>query len=490
MIKYKISSILIDTGGISVKYRVMIHTVMLLAFCFLLAGCGTEQEAPPPERTIPASLSSEPFDASEQTELPELALPNTEPTEFVDPMDLHAVTDEKGKPVLLWNAVDGAASYQIYCDRDRVIDVSPLDTVEVTTYTHSNVPSGISNFYQIRAVDQNDSVIAESAICRFTADLRSPETLTTCYINIPKVRLHHVNLSGADPVELPYMAEVQLGAAVESRSSGVWYRIFYENELYYIFKKHSENTFTSTRSTFVYTGNTPLQQQALDLAMDIYNNWNTAYCFGAAGQIVDETGAQGFTCGSLVSLIMNQVMQEHVPLYWVSAGMINLYNTEYLYNEGLPGETKVEKQDLKHLQPGDVLFFRSQLDDPNSMVIGHCGMYLGNNEFLHCTSLWEGGVCIMPLSNDFKDNLLAIHRFLPDEITPSTARAIVDGPLAHYKIYSDRTPDSATVDVLSQGEELTVLYTHRNRSMVQVKTDNGMVGFIPKKHLKMIQNAG
>ena len=472
------------------KYRVMIHTVMLLAFCFLLAGCGTEQEAPPPERTIPASLSSDPFDASEQTELPELALPNTEPTEFVDPMDLHAVTDDKGKPVLLWTAVDGAASYQVYCDQDREIDGSPLATVEVTTYTHSTVPSGLSYFYQIRAVDQKGTVIAESAICRFTADLRSPETLTTCYINIPKVRLHHVNLSGADPVELPYMAEVQLGAAVQSRSSGVWYRIFYENELYYIFKKHSENTFTTTRSSFVYTGNTPLQQQAIDLAMDICNNWNTVYSYGATGQVVDETGARGFTCGSLVALILNQVMQEQVPLYWVSSGIEPLYNMEYLYNEGLPGETKVEIQDLRDLQPGDVLFFRSRLDDPNSTVIGHCGMYLGNNEFLHCTSLWEGGVCVMPLTYDFKDTLLSIHRFLPDEITPSTARATLDGPHAQYNLYAERTPDSATVGVLSQGEELTVLYTHRNRSMVQVKTDNGTVGFIPKKHLKMIQNAG
>ena len=57
--------------------------------------------------------------------------------------------------------------------------------------------------------------------------------------------------------------------------------------------------------------------------------------------------------------------------------------------------TKVDKSDL---QPGDLVFFSDSVDP-----IGHVGMYIGDNQFIHASS-GKGCVVITSLSSSYYAN--------------------------------------------------------------------------------------
>ncbi len=64
----------------------------------------------------------------------------------------------------------------------------------------------------------------------------------------------------------------------------------------------------------------------------------------------------------------------------------------------LPRTTRAQSQvgrqvDIRHVQPGDLLFYRSRTK------LRHVGIYLGNGEFLHAST--SQGVVISSLSNPY-----------------------------------------------------------------------------------------
>ena len=71
---------------------------------------------------------------------------------------------------------------------------------------------------------------------------------------------------------------------------------------------------------------------------------------------------------------------------------------------------------VTELLPGDLVFFRFMRD-----TISHVGIYLGNNQFIHASSIRSGGVMVSNLTNDYwaKHFTLARRLDVPTEQTPN-----------------------------------------------------------------------
>ena len=58
-----------------------------------------------------------------------------------------------GKPMLTWNAVDGAASYKVYRATSQNGTYSLLGSVTVTSYTNTGAKDGVTYYYKVKAVN-------------------------------------------------------------------------------------------------------------------------------------------------------------------------------------------------------------------------------------------------------------------------------------------------------------------------------------------------
>ena len=58
-----------------------------------------------------------------------------------------------GKPVLTWNAVEGATSYRIYRSTAKGSGYSLLGTVTATSYTNTGAKAGTTYYYRVKAVN-------------------------------------------------------------------------------------------------------------------------------------------------------------------------------------------------------------------------------------------------------------------------------------------------------------------------------------------------
>lgn len=231
-----------------------------------------------------------------------------------------------------------------------------------------------------------------------------------------------------------------------------------------------------------YTGNTAYQQQVIDLALEISEEWKTIYAHEQSNGIPNADSSCGFDCSGLTSYIFNRVMQPVVPTYRLYAALETQYATTVMYNAGYPGEFAPFDVAEGDLQPGDILFFTSLADGTASTEIGHCGIYLGNNEFVHSTSSWEDAVCIMGLRGSYLENFVGARRYLPEEVIPADKVMTIDGPYRNYKVYAEKDSSSAIVATPAQGGSLTVLFTDGS-SWALVRTADGTVGYFLTKYL-------
>lgn len=100
-------------------------------------------------------------------------------------------------------------------------------------------------------------------------------------------------------------------------------------------------------------------------------------------------GLDSFDCAGLVWYVYNEILG--IDLYEIGFGestttkmMTSTYGKITLY------EDNVLEKDLSLLKTGDILFFHRQDKDEviprvDNKYPGHCGIYLGNNKFIHCT---------------------------------------------------------------------------------------------------------
>ena len=78
-------------------------------------------------------------------------------------------TDSQGRPTLKWNAVTGAAKYEVYRARSKDGDYIKYSTVTGTSYTNTSyIESGNTYYYKVRALDANGTAGAWSSVVSVT----------------------------------------------------------------------------------------------------------------------------------------------------------------------------------------------------------------------------------------------------------------------------------------------------------------------------------
>ena len=81
--------------------------------------------------------------------------------------------DAQGRPTLKWNAVTGAAKYEIYRSYSRDGSYSKYSTQTSTAYTNSSyLTSGTTYYYKVRALDANGNAGPYSAVVSVTCRLK------------------------------------------------------------------------------------------------------------------------------------------------------------------------------------------------------------------------------------------------------------------------------------------------------------------------------
>ena len=86
--------------------------------------------------------------------------------------------DAQGRPTLKWNAVTGAAKYEVYRARSRSGEYIKYSTVTGTSYTNiSYIENGNTYYYKVRALDANGTAGAWSSIVSVTYRAASTGTL-------------------------------------------------------------------------------------------------------------------------------------------------------------------------------------------------------------------------------------------------------------------------------------------------------------------------
>ena len=77
--------------------------------------------------------------------------------------------DSQGRPTLKWNAVTGAAKYEVYRARSKDGDYIKYSTVTGTSYTNiSYIENGNTYYYKVRALDANGTAGAWSSVVSVT----------------------------------------------------------------------------------------------------------------------------------------------------------------------------------------------------------------------------------------------------------------------------------------------------------------------------------
>ena len=77
--------------------------------------------------------------------------------------------DAQGRPTLKWNAVSGAAKYEVYRARSKDGDYIKYSTVTGTSYTNTDyIENGNTYYYKVRALDANGTASAWSSVVSVT----------------------------------------------------------------------------------------------------------------------------------------------------------------------------------------------------------------------------------------------------------------------------------------------------------------------------------
>ena len=263
-----------------------------------------------------------------------------------------------------------------------------------------------------------------------------------------------VSTSGSTKVKIPYKSSVRVYEKIKKISKSHYVKIKYNGKTYYVWAEKGTTPFTTEPvkfSDYEYPNLGKLQQQLVYDALDIYRNHPTNYSHNTPGTIIN--GKMQFDCSGFVSYVVNGVMRPYIPSYKLSWNITTLYETEEIYTDskGVFSQTTVctGAPDLKKMKPGDVVYFRITGGDD----VDHCGLYIGNGEFIHCTSS-VGHVCIMPLTGNYQTRFVAAKRIVPTKEPAALNKtmtyrggSVYNDPSLHEKI-----------DSLSSGTKVQVLY--------------------------------
>ena len=94
-----------------------------------------------------------------------------------------------GKPMLTWNAVEGATSYRIYRSTSRGSGYSLLGTVTATSYTNTGAKAGTTYYYRVKAVN-------DAGLSPYSNVVSGKVKSVTPKLSAPVVKIGHSASSG------------------------------------------------------------------------------------------------------------------------------------------------------------------------------------------------------------------------------------------------------------------------------------------------------
>ena len=406
---------------------------------------------------------------------------------FLRAPSLSALTDQETGIQVKWSKVANADSYIIYRKTGNGSWVKKA-TVSGTKNTYLDKTASVAGVYTytVRAVNA-DGVKSGYGVNQLKI------TAKKAFVNKPQLILYTSSGNGTPVQMAAYMESVEYLDTVSASTSGDWIHVRYAGKKYYFWQPAGEAYLTRKKSTFSYTGSNAITEEMIALAMDMYKNWNIVYRHGASNGIPDSSGKYGYDCSGFASYVLNTVMQRRVPVYWVTSTIAQFYATDIIYNEGMTGAFSATDVDPGKLKPGDILFFKlsgdSDLEGSTSSkaIVTHCGLYLGNNEFIHCThydDFKREGLFIAPLTHNFSDRLIAVRRYTPSSAPkPANKKMTVTSCV---NIRAEASSSSKILTTLSAGDSVTVLYAGSASwsNWVYVSCQDGTKGYLLKRFLK------
>lgn len=401
-----------------------------------------------------------------------------------------------GKVKITWKRVDKAVAYEVYQSSDKS-EWTLLDSVEGTSYIDMSGKAGKKYYYRVKALAENAE--ADSAL--------SPWKYRTCDLARPEIKLENIESTGKIKVSWDEVEDAKEYKVYNSLNQKSWKLIKTTKDTSvintsavagkkYYYKVRAISTNSSAHSVYSTVKsltckkpqkveedkdeeviiNNDYAKEVVDLAVEIANDWKTAYVSGKTGQI-NSKGEYTFDCSGFVTYVINRVMQKDIPTYRLTANIVKLRNLGAIYNEGYPGEFITKKVNYSDKQPGDVIFFMHKGGND------HCGIYIGNNKFVHCNGT-EDAVTIREISGFYKEDIDVVRRYVPTKVVPANTVKTVK---TSCKVYSEKGNDNSKLCSISSGSKVTVLFTGNNPdsyNQAYIKLSDGRKGYIYTKNLK------
>lgn len=383
-----------------------------------------------------------------------------------------------GKIKIKWKPVENAVSYQIYRSKDGE-KWGRINTVKGTSTVNKNAVAGVKYYYKVRAIaadSANNS--AFSKVKYRTCDLERPvitistnKTSGKTVISWDKIEnaVSYKVYSSTDKEKWDFIKTVKGKSITHSDAD--------EGKLYYYrVKAIASNTAANSAFSVIKNGPGKYQIEVAELAEKIATKWKTKYVQGETGA-KNSNGEYQFDCSGFATYVINKVMVKDIPAFRMTSNLKKLYAMDAVYNEGYPGEFKAKTIKLKDIQPGDVIFFSHHKEND------HCGIYIGNNKFAHCTKS-KGGAVVDSLTGVYERDFSTVRRYIPTEVKPANTKKTIE---KYCSLYSKRGNDDSKIASLSPGTKVTVLFTGNSPesyNQAYIKLSDGTKGFIYAKNLK------
>ena len=114
-----------------------------------------------------------------------------------------------GKIQITWNAVKGAAKYQVYYSTNADFSGAKVFTTTKTSMKHTGAVVGTTYYYKVRAITANGKASAFSGVLQFTCAPSAPQISGTGYNSTGKPKITWYAAKGAEQYEV----YVKVGAA-------------------------------------------------------------------------------------------------------------------------------------------------------------------------------------------------------------------------------------------------------------------------------------
>ena len=260
-----------------------------------------------------------------------------------------------------------------------------------------------------------------------------------------------------------YMSKLKVYANTSSGSKGAWVKVRYKDQTYYMWIAKGDTKITKTKNSYNYknSSNTEYQQQVIDRALYIRDNWKTVYKTAGYNDI-NANGEHEFDCSGFVSYVFSSLYQneDYNMTYRPAHTITDQATPGIMYNRGKTGEFKSVvvcsgKLDISKLQPGDIIFFKLASSSKQDREVTHCGIYLGKNDFIHITQT-RNKVWVTPIQQVYAESFVKAVRVLPEKFVPCDISATVNVTCGVYS--NTRCHDEDKIEKLSSGTAVTIKY--------------------------------